>query len=412
MTLKRHKDKLEQCNFKQQILLEFTLKISTNISYKDLLDKFENLLREHLEIDKVVLFTHGSKWKPLLVSGVDRKEYDNLDVENEFINKIDKHKPSTYVNYSTNDFDIVIPVYNEDKPLAFLLVSDINGQQLRVSPIFKHLKFIQVLTNIVVVAIEKNREYVKSLEKEIAFKEMELASTVQNILIPDLSNFKPSEKVDLVSFYLPNFVVGGDYYDAFTINDEEFVFFVADITGKGISAALLLSSLQSNFRLLLRDNNDLKYIVSSLNERIFNVVKGEKFITAFIGIFNNKTNNLRYINLGHNPPILYNKKTEKIQYLKDGCIALGVMETIDILKEGCVKIKDNSKLLCYTDGLLEYIVEDKIYMYYQEIEEYFCINNLARTSINNMIDKMDLHRDNLRIFDDITILGLDFNVND
>ncbi len=410
MESKRVKNKLNNCKFKQQILLDFSLQIGTDVHFKDLLDKFEDLLREHLGIGKVVLFTQGAKWKPILISGVDEKEYAGLDVEKEFIGKLNKHKPSTYANYTSNDFDIIIPVFQGTNPLAFLLVSDINGQKLAVSPIFKHLKFIQTLTNIVVVAIEKNRLFAKNLEREMAFKEMDLASKVQNILIPDLSEFKPFKSISLVSFYLPHFVVGGDYYDALKINDDECAFCVADISGKGISAALLLSTFQSNFRLLFTGNNNLIEIAANLNKKIFDVVHGEKFITAFIGIFNDKTNTLRYINLGHNPPIFFNKTTQETQYLKEGGMGLGIMKDFENLQEGSLTLNNNSKLLCYTDGLVEYIVEDKIYMYYQEIEEYFCTKESSRNSINNMVDKMNLHKDNIRIFDDITTLGIDFDV--
>ncbi len=410
MESKRVKNKLNNCKFKQQILLDFSLQIGTDVHFKDLLDKFEDLLREHLGIGKVVLFTQGAKWKPILISGVDEKEYAGLDVEKEFIGKLNKHKPSTYANYTSNDFDIIIPVFQGNNPLAFLLVSDINGQKLAVSPIFKHLKFIQTLTNIVVVAIEKNRIYAKNLEREMAFKEMDLASKVQNTLIPDLSDFNPFKSIDLVSFYLPHFVVGGDYYDAIKINDDEFVFCVADISGKNVSAALLLSHFQSHFRLLFTNNNNLIEIVAKLNKEIFDFVRGGQFITAFIGIFNDKNKILRYINLGHNPPIFFNKTTQETQYLKTGGIALGIMRDFEDWKEGSVRLNNNSKLLCYTDGLLEYIVEGRIYMYYQEIEEYFCTTEPSKYSINNMVKKMNLHSDNIKIFDDITTLGIDFNI--
>ncbi len=406
----KRKNKLDDCNFKQQTLLDFTMTISTNIHFKDVLQKFEDLLKENLKIDKLVLFTHNITWKPILVSGVDIKQYKNIDVEKKFLYK-DPEKPFTYINKKTKDLDLVIPVYDNDIPLAFLIVGDNDGQQQKPSPIFKHLKFIQILVHVVVVAIKKNIEYLETIKKEAAFKEMELASKIQNLLIPDLTGVKekfPDINVD--GFYMPDFVVGGDYYDAFYINDEELVFCVADVSGKGISAALLLASFQANLKAIFTSNTNLTDTVELLNEKIFRLALGERFITMFIATYNKNTHKLKYINVAHNPPILYNKKTKRLRYLDKGCIALGVMERIDSIEEEAIQIFDDSKLLCYTDGLVEFIIEGQVYMYDQEIEYYFCTNESSYKSMKTIEEKLELNENNDRIFDDISMLGIDFNI--
>ncbi len=412
MLNKIQKNKLDDCNFKQEILLDFTLKISTDIPLKNLLQKFEDVLRENLEIGKLLLYTRNVNWKPILVSGVDLKEYNDLDIQQHFEKKTgsNSHRPYTYINYKTSDIDIIIPVFQKDEPLAFLLMGDTDGQKLAISPILKHMKFIQILTNIVVVTIEKNYRYMNHKQQATIFKEMELASEIQNMLIPSLSNSHKFQKINIETFYLPHFMVGGDYYDAFQINSEELVFCVADVSGKGVPAALLLARFQANLKIICTTNLLLKDVVKALNEKIFNVKKYGRFITMFIACFNVRTNKLKYINVGHNPPIMYNKTKKKVSYLTEGCIGLGIMENIEKIDEGEISVEYNSKLLCYTDGLIELIKEGSIYTYDKEIEEYFCTDNSSKQSILEIIENMDLTKDNEKIFDDITMLSIDFNI--
>lgn len=402
--------RIDSCNFKLKTLLDFTLAINTNVSTTELLSKYENLLRNQLNIGKILMFTHNVTWKPILVSGVDNSEYIDIDIENEFVGKIDADKATAYSNNTKQDFDIIVPVYQEKTPLSFLLIGDNDGQEDGLSPTIKHLKFIQILTNIVVVAIENNRWYKHNLEREAAYKEMEFASKVQDMLIPDLSELNKFKKVRFEGFYFPHFVVGGDYYDVFRLNKNEIFFTIADVSGKGISAALLMSSLQANLKAIFASYAYLTDVITILNERITNNLRESKFITMFIAIFNHSTQQLKYINAGHNPPILYNKKTKELKYLNKGCIGIGMMDNIELIEEDNIYINDNSKLLCFTDGLIEASVGESVHLCQDDVEKYFCNNSSAKDSIDEIVKTMQINKSNLRIFDDITMLGVDFNV--
>ncbi len=99
-------------------------------------------------------------------------------------------------------------------------------------------------------------------------------------------------------------------------------------------------------------NQQLKDVVRDLNKKVNSSAMGEKYITMFIGLWNNKTRELVYINCGHNPPLLENG-TENIIELTDGSLGLGMLEEIPSISEGSVFIKPNSRLVCFTDGLVE-----------------------------------------------------------
>jgi phosphoserine phosphatase RsbU/P len=231
---------------------------------------------------------------------------------------------------------------------------------------------------------------------------------MQNMLVPDLSKFPGHKKLDVEGFYLPHYEVGGDYYDVFELNDHEIGFCIADVSGKGISAALLMSNFQANLRALFVSSIHLTDVVTILNERVVSSVHGEKFITMFIARLDLENNELRYINAGHNPPIFYDKIKKEINYLKEGCIGLGMMDTIQTLEEGYLTLENNSKFLCYTDGLIELDFKNKISSRLKTVENSFCNDKSIKDSIKDMLAKMHIKKSNPSIFDDITLLGLDF----
>ena len=412
MTSKASLNRLEFCNFKLRTLLEFTLAINQNLSTDELLKKYEKLLRWRLNIGKVLMFANNKDWECLLVSGISGEKYLNIDVEKDLIHNTDITSASVYENEAIKDFDIVLPIVHNHTPLAFVLVGDIDEHNDGVSPTIKHMQFVQTLTNIVIVAIENKRLFKDNLEREKIHKEMELASEMQTMLVPDLSKFPGHPKIEVEGFYLPHYEVGGDYYDIFELNEREIGFCIADVSGKGISAALLMSNFQANLRALFVSSIHLTDVVTILNERIISSVNGEKFITLFIARYNTETNELRYINAGHNPPILYDKKKHETTYLKSGCIGLGMMDTIQTIEEADVCIENNSKLLCYTDGLIEVAVKKEVSSNEKTVELCFCNDSDIKESFKNMLEKMQIEKSNPGIFDDITMLGLDFNIEE
>ena len=403
--------RLEFCNFKLRTLQDFTLAINLNKSTDELMKMYEKLLRWSLNIGKVVIFAKNNGWNLILGSGISGDKYLNIDVEKDLLPFTEITMASAINNKATHEFDILLPIIHNQTAIAFVLVGDIDEEKDGLSPTIKHMQFVQTLTNIVIVAIENKRLFNENIERERLHKEMELASEVQNMLVPDIAEFKQNKHIGVRGFYLPHFEIGGDYYDILKLNDHEIGFCIADVSGKGISAALLMSNFQANVRALFVSSIHLTDIVTILNERVIKSVKGEKFITLFIARYDYNTGELRYINAGHNPPILYNKGTKELTYLKSGCVGMGMVDAIHTIEEGHLEITGNSKLLCYTDGLVEINVGDEVSSTENMVESCIKTDDPIDNSIELMIDKMKIDKSNTTIFDDITMLGIDFYIN-
>jgi len=408
MTDKASLQRLKLSNFKLDSLLNITQAINENLSTDALLQKYKTILREDLNIGRVLIFRFNKKWTCLLSSGFENGCYKNLDVEKELLQYTDIVSLPSIKPAILNPFDVVIPVYHKKNPLAYVLIGDIDDEREGVSPTIKHLHFIQTLTNIIIVAIENKRLYSENIKQESIRKELELASKMQNMLIPAPESLPKNDKIYASAFYHPHSDVGGDYYDFLPLNNSEFGFCIADVSGKGISAALIMSNFQAGLRALFTSDISLSNLVYKLNKTVMANTNGEKFITMFIGIYNTETRMLHYINAGHNPPVLYNSYDQSIKYLKNGCIGLGMMNDISTLTEGSENINSGSKLICYTDGLVETENADNEEFGTSEIEKNICSDENMELIIENIINNLNDFKGKKPYIDDISIIGLEF----
>lgn len=400
--------RLKFCNFKLEALLEITNAINGNLSVDDILKTYEHILLEDLNIGKVVVYEFNKSWKIKFESGAKKEEYSTIIVENDLIEHEDITTTSSTENNKLLSYDFIIPVFHDKNPIAYVLIGDVDEEKEGVSPTIKHLHFIQTLTNVIFVAIENKRLYEDNLHQERMKKEMELASRMQNMLIPDTSLFPENEKISVDSFYLPHFEVGGDYYEFQKLSENEYFFCVADVSGKGISAALLMSNFQASLKAFLNTEITLPVLVEKLNKRVVESAQGEKFITVFVGNYNTETRELQYINAGHNPPFLYDKKTKKLVELKDGCPGIGMLDEIPFINEGFIQILNKSKLFCFTDGLTELENEQKEEIGLQELEKCMSNDYNVEQNFTCLQETLNLKKGNPALFDDITILGIDF----
>lgn len=192
------------------------------------------------------------------------------------------------------------------------------------------------------------------------------------------------------------------------LGNQKIGFCIADVSGKGISAALIMSNFQANLRALFSDNIPLEDLIIKLNKRVMEIAKGEKFITMFIGRMDKENNELEYVNCGHNPPILYDVDQKHITYLTEGCIGLGMLDQIPCLSKGAYKLQGKTKVLCYTDGLVEYIHENKIEFDLKEIEQSLSNKDYIDENIDEIIQNQNIYKGNSAIFDDISIIGIEF----
>jgi phosphoserine phosphatase RsbU/P len=395
-------------------LLEITKAINNNFSTDQLIKIFKDVLENQLRISKLILFIqeHDS-WKCILKYGVG-DEYKEIDVERDLL----PIKEINAVNFSSNTpinfsdgyhksiYEIVIPVFHKTQPLAYLLIGDAKDNMEIISPSIKHLNFVQTLTSIIVVAIENKKLAKENVRQAAVKKELELASHMQSMLFPtELPN---DNKIDSAAFYLPHQQVGGDYYDFIWLSKKECVFCVADVSGKGVAAALLMSNFQANLRILLNHTKSLSDLVNQLNSKVMANAKGEKFITFFIAKYNLTTNSLIYVNAAHNPPLIV--MDGKVNMLQTGCTGLGMFDQIPEIKEETLVLSPSTTIVCYTDGLTELENDAGVDFGEERLKEILKKNHhLDMNSLNKLIfEKATEHKQNQPYVDDIALFSIKF----
>lgn len=401
-------NRLKLSTFKLNALLDITLSINDNVSTSELIRRYEKLLCDDLDIGKVIVLKYSDKWECLLNSGYSRNFFKKVDVERDLL-------PFEEISFITSEpqnfpelVDIVIPVSHKDQAIAFVLIGDIEEEGEGVSPIIKHLRFIQTLSNIITVAIENKRLFQETLRQEALKREMELASRMQNMLIPTTEKLPSNPSIRMKAFYHPHFEVGGDYYDVIQLSKNEVGFCIADVSGKGISAAILMSNFQANLRALYTADKSLSDTLTRLNESVMQSAKGEKFITLFIARYHFQTRELKYVNAGHNPPLLYETGTGNLSQLSSGCVGMGMLDELPFINEAALTLDNPAKLFCYTDGLVEVIQDSGVEFGTENLEKQLSNPLTLEENIQNIIKEQKILEDSAAIFDDISIIGAEF----
>lgn len=398
-------EKMKVKDFKLKSMLEITKAINEDAPTEKLLSLFRMAAVEELGIEKLLLFSFDQSWKCVLKVGVEDEVYDIQD--HSVFAATDSISLAT-AKGTEEAFDIIIPVHHHNSPIAYLLVGDLAENAIKISPAIKHMNYIQTLTNIIVVAIRNKSLMVENLKQERVKKELELAAELQQLLVPD--KIESTEELDVSSFYKPHAQLGGDYYDFLTLADGRKMFCIADVSGKGVSAAFLMSNFQAHLRAIFTyTDQQLKDVVRDLNRKVNSSAMGEKYITMFIGIWNEQSRELIYINCGHNPPLLENG-TDEIIELTDGSLGLGMLDEIPSISEGSVFIKPHSRLVCFTDGLVEIENEEKEEFGIERVMDILEKNPTASSEqVNNrLILAVHEHRKEMPFMDDTAILTLRF----
>tara|TARA_Y200000002_G_scaffold127006_1_gene104571 strand:- start:7932 stop:9176 length:1245 start_codon:yes stop_codon:yes gene_type:complete len=406
---KKYYEKLELNEFKLNSLLEITKAINNNLSIENILKIFEYILREQLGISKLILYANDSlNWNCILHFGA-RGLNKKINVNKELTHIKDITVIESSSIETLNSFDIVIPIFHKKIALAYLLIGDLEDELIAISPGIKHMPFIQTLASIIVVAIENKRFSAELIEQELNKKEMEMAAEMQKLLFP--TNLPNDDRIDVAARYESKHLVGGDYYDFLSLNENEYFFCIADVSGKGTSAALLMSNFQAKLRANIKYNYEdisLKDLVENLNDDVNNAAKGEKFITFFAGHYNKLNNTLQYVNAGHNYPILTNSK--KTIFLNKGCIGLGMLEEIPKITISKIKLAEDTILICYTDGLVE--LENSNGVAFETDNLINVVENNLELSMKELeqkiFSKLEEFKGNMDLMDDTAVLSCKF----
>lgn len=323
-------------------LLEITQAINNNLSEKDLYKIYKFTLLGDLKVKRLALFVHDEEWTCPIHFGTS-EDYSEAALDEQLVGI----EEITYLNtgsIKSDEFEIAIPVYHKKSLLAIVLIGGLPEESQEDST-----TFLKALTNIIIVAIENKKLARRQLQQEAYRKELEIAKKVQNFLFP--KSLPKSQKLNIEAVYLPHHDVGGDYYDYLSIDNDRFLICIADVSGKGVPAALLMSNFQASLRTLIRRTQNLDEIIVDLNHSTYISGNAENFITFFVGIYDFNKATFEYVNCGHNPLYLVNGK--EVILLNDGTTILGMFDPLPFLSTHKIENVKDFFFFGYTDGLTE-----------------------------------------------------------
>ncbi len=211
--------------------------------------------------------------------------------------------------------------------------------------------FLKSLANLAVISIQKTFFLEERIDKERMEEELSIAKAIQEGLLPD--PIPRISGVDLAAKTVSSREVGGDYFDIAEAPDGNTIFAIADVTGKGVPAALLMANLQSMLHVLLPVDITLSEATDRINNIIHKNTPSDKFITFFWAKYLSDHKILRYVNAGHNPPLLLRSDSDNFEELTDGGLLLGAMETMMPYVQTDIQLNPGDLLVCYTDGIDE-----------------------------------------------------------
>jgi sigma-B regulation protein RsbU (phosphoserine phosphatase) len=375
-------------------LLEITQAINSNIPEEDLYRVFYFTCISNLQLSEVALFVFEknkfiekfSHDLSFTTKDLELFEKEKFDVE-----KVKEIHPN---------ISQVFQVKHKDKLLAVLFLGTHNSEEVQES-----YSFLQTLSNIVLVAIENKRLVRQSLAQERIKKEVEIARNVQEMLIPN--KLPNNHIIQSAATYLPHQMIGGDYFDLISIGDN-YVFCIADVSGKGVPAALIMSNFQASLRSLCKVTTDVDTIIRDLNTHLIENARSDHFVTCFLAFYDSKSKILQYVNAGHNPPFLLQGDEDLL--LGDGCYMLGVFDKMPENIKMEIDVKSGDKLFMYTDGVTETSDNDG-----EEFGEFRLLEFLKATkkddlqmNIADLIIAVDSFKQDQDYRDDLTMLSIRF----
>jgi len=372
--LKVTKERLEIKEIELSALFGTIRAINSNAPESDLYKIFKFTLRSNLKISKLALYVFDETWECKTHFGT-KRTYSKIPLDKRLLSIKERSEIPEGVLYF-EEFDQMLPVKHKDVVLAYVFMAA-SDTQTDVS--LMELDFIHALANIIIVAIENKKLARKELRDKEYNQQLNIAQKVQGMLFPKELPFTDSLKIK--ASYLPHHTIGGDYYDYIPLQNGKFVVCVADVSGKGIPAAILMSNFQAALRILLKREISLSSIVEELNTLVMQNSNGENFITAFLALVDPEQQQIKYINAGHNPPFLFQQG--QVERLEAGTTVLGGFKELPVLEEGERSGIDDFMIFCFTDGFIETHNEAG-----EEFGDEYLLGFLEK---NLHLDQQDLH---------------------
>jgi sigma-B regulation protein RsbU (phosphoserine phosphatase) len=392
-------------------LFELSKELNTNFLDREKIIRLLNYtLLGNFGVKDLLIFTKFRSEKFYLLN-----KGNELYSNEEFLKSLEEIKDTIKIqdnkdNFAINtlhkeNYKIIFPIRSGEKIDAIVcLGSKLNKRDYTE----EDMQFLESILNLSMMSIDNTILFNEYIEKQKMESELLIAREMQVALLP---KELPEIKDYMISaMNVPALHVGGDYYDVVKLSDTKFAIAIADVSGKGTPASLLMSNIQSALHSFLKLYDEDKFVISEvtekINELIYENTTIEKFITFFWGILDTEKNTFTYINAGHNPPI--HVCTNGISYLDKGGLMLGVLGSNIDFETGQVKLSKDDVLILYTDGVTEAMNKENEEFGTERLEKTI-LSNLKESSekiMQTIHNEIELFAKGLHQYDDITLIAL------
>jgi len=241
---------------------------------------------------------------------------------------------------------MAVPLQTGDQVIGLIYV-DFPALAADLTP--RDLDLLTVLANVAAIRIEQERLELVAEQERLHALELEQAAEIQRRLLPERAPDVPG--VDLAGSNAACHTVGGDYFDFFPLPDGKVAVVLADVSGKGLPASLLMASLQARVQVLLEEADELPNLVSRLDRMMAKCCPGNRFVTMFLCVVDPASGEIGYCNAGHNPPLLIRAEGQAEQ-LRGGGTMLGMFPDLGY-EERRTRLGKNDLLVMFSDGVTE-----------------------------------------------------------
>lgn len=306
---------------------------------------------------------------------------------------------------------VYAPLIHDDRCYGVLVVANpTNGSS------FSQMDFslISSLAEQAALAIKNSDAMNLRLEKSRIDSDLHLASEVQELFLTQ--QFPTYKGIELDAQYLPSAQVGGDFYDFYKLSSTKFGVCVADVSGKGVPASLLMAICQTNLRHFVHKSNQPSVILKNLNQQLEQRIRQDMFITLFFAIVDTKNKKITYSRAGHEPALILKATTDdqngsRVEELHGGGMAVGMVpcEIFDeMIEDHETNFENGDCLFLYTDGVTEATNDEGTEFGIKNLENFVNTNSsLSPKKINRkLISKLDSFSSTQFERDDITLFTI------
>ncbi len=242
---------------------------------------------------------------------------------------------------------ISVPLTSQNELLGVIQVINKKGER-EFSP--EDIGLLQSLSSGAAISIQNARYAQQSIQEERIRSELLIAHQIQQGILP--APFEEHPDIHFEAVNKPAKDVGGDFYDYFQVNDDDFGFVIGDVCGKGVPAAIFMASARSTIKSQSLANPEPSQVMRLANRLIAEDAQHGMFVTVFYGVYGPKTRLLTFSNAGHTLPFLYRPSTSSCASLFNSNFPLGVFDPFNF-QESSVQLEKDDRLILYTDGVNE-----------------------------------------------------------